>query len=244
MLPKTSPGKSAHIIPAREGAFAVLQDGDNLKITNTHGTQVVDTWAFGPLPTSSTRVDDDDVVPFTYSSMPNTRATKLRLALQTSDNILDNHRQPMLSLIEDSSSGTHDMLFPACDGHRYVELGVVDYHRSCADNLKETLQRCWEEMSESRDTALKLAVPKICKAVASWTPDPLNLFMNVPVSGLKCGQGGDLSLEKPVCPKGGFVLFKALTECVVVMSACPMDLNAVNGFENQGAEFEVSTGEG
>ena len=242
MLPKTSPVKSAHIIPAREGAFTILPAGDLLKITNTHGTQVVDMWAFGPLSTSSTRVDEDDTFAFKYSSMSNTRATNLRLALQAGDNILDNHRQPMLSLLEDTSGGTHDMLFPACDRHRYIELGVVGHHRSCADNLRERLQRCSEELSQSRDRDLMLAIPKVHKAVGSWTPDPLNLFMNVPIKGLNCGQGGELSLENPRCPKGGSVLFKAVTGCVVVMSACPMDLNAVNGFENKGAGFEVWTG--
>lgn len=40
-------------------------------------------------------------------------------------------------------------------------------------------------------------------AAREWTPDPLNLFMNVPVWALAAGKGGELKLEAATCPKGG-----------------------------------------
>lgn len=33
-------------IPARQGKATRLSKGECIKVTNTHGTQVVDTWAF------------------------------------------------------------------------------------------------------------------------------------------------------------------------------------------------------
>ena len=33
-------------IPARKGKAAKLRKGDCIKVINTHGTQVIDTWAF------------------------------------------------------------------------------------------------------------------------------------------------------------------------------------------------------
>ena len=75
-------------------------------------------------------------------------------------------------------------------------------------------------------------------AAREWTPDPLNLFMNVPVWVLAAGKGGELKLEAATCPKGGSVLLRAQQECVVVMRACPMDWSAIFVALNAG-EFEV-----
>jgi uncharacterized protein YcgI (DUF1989 family) len=72
-----------------------------------------------------------------------------------------------------------------------------------------------------------------------WLPHPLDLFMNVPVTALEEGEGGRLRLAAPTCPKGGYVVLRAEVECVVVMSACPMDLAAAGADENLGAEFEI-----
>jgi uncharacterized protein YcgI (DUF1989 family) len=66
-----------------------------------------------------------------------------------------------------------------------------------------------------------------------WTPEPLNLFMNVPV------KEGRLSVQAPVCKPGDYVVLKAETECLVVMSACPNDLMDTNGGKPGNAQYEV-----
>jgi uncharacterized protein len=53
---------------------------------------------------------------------------------------------------------------------------------------------------------------------------PLNLFMNVPWS-----PDGSLRFEPPVSRPGDLVRFRAETDLVVIMSACPQDLTPVNG---------------
>ena len=150
---------------------------------------------------------------------------------------MDNERMPMLTLLEDTSGGAHDLLFAACDKYRYEQLGVEGYHSSCADNLKTQLAESHSVLRMESSTILKDAVLQASSIVEHWTPDPLNLFMNVPVTALEKGNGGILSLEPPTCPKEAYVVLRAEIECVVVLSACPMDMRATyNGHE---AMFEL-----
>lgn len=112
----------------RQGVAVKLARGQNIRIINTHGHQVVDTWAFA----------QDDLAE--CMSMEHSRASLLRLIPQVGDTLLSNCRQPMLTLTEDTTPGIHDTLIAACDSHRYRQLGAVGYHDSCTDNLANALQ--------------------------------------------------------------------------------------------------------
>ena len=76
-------------------------------------------------------------------------------------------------------------------------------------------------------------------------PDPLNLFMNIPVTMREYEQGlnsagGALSFDEPVSKKGDFVILRALQDsCIVVMSACPQDILKINGQNPTDAHFVV-----
>ncbi|MCJ1386124.1 hypothetical protein MMC17_009249 [Xylographa soralifera] len=222
------------IISARSGVFACLQAGQQVKITNPSGKQVVDLWAFAAPRGPSV------IFGFKFLSMCHTRSSLMKLTLSLDDSLTDNERMPMLSLIEDTSGGAHDLLFAACDKYRYRQLGVEGYHQSCSDNLKAQLKEASLESNKLLSSVLYDAIGQASSTVEHWTPDPLNLFMNVPVKALEHGKGGKLALEAPACPQGGYVVLQAEQECVVIMSACPMDLSSIyNGHE---AEFEVLTG--
>jgi uncharacterized protein YcgI (DUF1989 family) len=110
-------------IPARQGKAAYVAAGQTIKIINTFGEQVVDTWAFR-------RADLHE-----FMSMEHTRATLHRLIPKPGDALLTNHRRPILALLEDTSGGIHDTLMAACDRYRYEELGCKTYHDNCTDNL-------------------------------------------------------------------------------------------------------------
>ena len=140
------------------------------------------------------------------------------------------------------------MLFAACDKQRYEQLGVPGHHASCAENLEVQLGKAAAAASMSRDEAgmsntnsvrMSGAVGSAARAVerGGWTPDPVNLFMGVGVERLEGGRGGELRMEGPSCAKGGCVVFRAEVECVVVMSACPMDL--VGSYNGHSVEYEV-----
>jgi uncharacterized protein YcgI (DUF1989 family) len=102
----------------------------------------------------------------------------------------------------------------SCDAERYRQLGFEGRHDSCRDNFEAAL----------RD--IGIAPPSL--------PSPLNLFMNVPWS-----PDGSLRFEPPVSRPGDLVRFRAETDLVVIMSACPQDLTPVNGAAQRPADVHV-----
>jgi uncharacterized protein YcgI (DUF1989 family) len=116
-------GSEASVLPARRGKAVRLVKGQALKIINTHGQQVVDSWAFNA----------DDLGEF--MSMEHLRQVINRIIPRPGDPLASNHRRPILTLIEDTSPGIHDTLMAACDIHRYRNLGCAEYHDNCTDNL-------------------------------------------------------------------------------------------------------------
>jgi hypothetical protein len=112
-----------HTIPARRGRAVRLSQGQSIKIVNTHGQQVVDTWAFST----------EDLREF--MSMEHLRATLTRIFPHAGDNLVTNRRRPILYFAEDTSPGIHDTLMAACDDYRYGLLNCTEYHDNCTDNL-------------------------------------------------------------------------------------------------------------
>jgi uncharacterized protein YcgI (DUF1989 family) len=190
-------------IPARSGMAVSLEKGQVIKIINTHGKQVVDTWAFVASDLKE------------YMSMSHSRASTLHISPLVGDTLVTNLRNPILTVVEDTTPGVHDTLIAACDKARYEGLGVVGHHDNCSDNLRNALLRVGRVMPVN-------------------TPDPLNLFMNIPVS-----ERGGLAFESPTSSKGQFVRLRAEMDCIVVMSACPQDLVKVNDMQPVEANFVV-----
>jgi len=110
-------------IPARSGKATQIQKGQLIKLINTHGEQVIDTWAFNAL----------DVTEF--MSMEHSRVHLLKLRPEVGDTFITNQRRPILTLLEDTSPGIHDTMLAACDETRYKLLGCSEYHQNCTDNL-------------------------------------------------------------------------------------------------------------
>ncbi len=114
-------------IPARRGKAAFAAAGQKIKVINTHGEQVVDTWAFA-------REELKE-----FMSMEHTRATLVKLTPSLGDHLYTNRRRPILTLVEDTTPGVHDTLMAACDDYRYKLLGCSEYHDNCTDNLAAAL---------------------------------------------------------------------------------------------------------
>ena len=114
-------------IPARQGKAITLRRGQHVKVINTHGQQVVDTWAF-----NSTALTE-------CMSMEHTRTALSRIMVRVGDSLVTNQRRPILTLVEDTSPGIHDTLIAACDRYRYTLLGCTTYHDNCTDNLAAAL---------------------------------------------------------------------------------------------------------
>ena len=116
-------------IPTRKGTAAYAKKGQTIKCINTHGEQVVDTWAFN-------RIDLDE-----FMSMEHSRPQLLHIIPKVGDSLLTNKRRPILTIVEDTSGGIHDTLMAACDRYRYELLGVSGHHDNCTDNLAAAMAR-------------------------------------------------------------------------------------------------------
>ena len=114
-------------IPARKGKAAIVSRGQNVRVINTHGQQVVDTWAFRR----------DELTEF--MSMEHSRTALGRIMPITGQSMVTNRRRPILTLAEDTSGGIHDTLLAACDRYRYELLGCEGFHDNCTDNLSAAL---------------------------------------------------------------------------------------------------------
>jgi uncharacterized protein len=149
-----------------------------------------------------------------YLSMEHTRAALSRLTPRAGDLLVDNRREPMLAFEADTSPGVHDTVIAACDPARYAKLGCAEGHASCADNLRRALG------------AMGLAPPPC--------PASFNLWMNIPVL-----PSGDLEWRETVSKPGDSVVFRALVDCIMVMSACPQDVIPINAGRPVSAQYAV-----
>jgi uncharacterized protein YcgI (DUF1989 family) len=141
--------------------------------------------------------------PDEFMSMAQTRSVNSRIWPLVGQSFVSIRRRPMLCLVADTSPGVHDTLLCACNRAIYAELGGAADHRTCEDNLHE---------------ALAAAGVRI-----SFTPAPLNLFMNVRVV-----PDGAVIRASPASRPGDRITFRAEMDLLVVLSACPQDITPIN----------------
>ncbi len=116
-------------LPARRGRACRVNKGQAIKIINTHGHQVVDTWAFNA----------EDLREF--MSMEHIRPTLTKIFPTKGDDLCTNRRRSILHFEDDTSPGIHDTLMAACDSYRYGLLGCTEYHDNCTDNLMAAMRQ-------------------------------------------------------------------------------------------------------
>jgi uncharacterized protein len=138
-----------------------------------------------------------------HHSAMHTRAAVDRLFPRVGEAFVTNRRRPILTLERDDSPAVHDMLIAPCDPARYQGLGVDGWHASCQENLELAMGELGHE--------------GIC------IPQSINLFMNIPVS-----DDGGLGWEPAPTQSGDSITFRAVMDCVVVVSACPQDIVPIN----------------
>jgi uncharacterized protein YcgI (DUF1989 family) len=189
------------------------RQGRAVKVDRGQALQIINT--FGSQVVDFWAFDARD--PGTYLSMEHTRSTLSRLTPRIGDILVDNRREPMLAFESDTSPGVHDTVIAPCDPARYAKLGCAEGHASCADNLHRAL--------ESLDITV------------SACPSSFNLWMNIPVLPT-----GDLEWRETVSKPGDSVIFRALVDCIMVMSACPQDVIRINSGRPVSAHYAVLAG--
>ena len=188
----------------------------------------------------------DSQPPMEYLSLPHTRASTHRLVPEVDDQLLTNLRNPIMTLIEDTSPGAHDTLTAACDASQYAALGIETpaEHGSCAENLVLALKELNEKAGLKGTKAVGADI------TVNIAPTPLHLFMNAPIEVDSSAQdegagakGAKLKVAEPQGKKRSYVRFRADRDIVVVLSACPMDVGSQNGGKCMAANFMVEDAE-
>jgi uncharacterized protein YcgI (DUF1989 family) len=186
------------------------RQGRAVKVARGQGLKIINT--FGTQVVDFWAFDSRDLR--VYLSMQHTHAYLSRLVPRAGDTLVDNLREPMLAFESDTSPGVHDTVIPPCDPARYAKLGCAPDHASCADNLHKAL------------AALDLKVPEC--------PASFNLWMNIPVL-----PGMELEWRETVSKPGDTLVFRALTDCIMVMSACPQDVIRINSGKPVSAQYAL-----
>jgi uncharacterized protein len=177
----------ATLVPGGEGRAVRVAEGQYVRVIDVEGGQVGDLFAFA------------GTDPAEYVSAEHTRVAIRKLIPRPGDPVMTNRRRPMLSVVEDTSPGRHDMLYAACDPARYALLGADPSHRSCVANLRQALSE------------YGLGMPSV--------PQPFNIFMDVRVQ-----EDGTLVSHPASSRPGDYIAFRAVMDCLVVLSSCPMDI--------------------
>jgi hypothetical protein len=111
-------------IPARRGVAVPMLAGQKIRVVNTHGSQVLDTWAVARPGAAE------------WLSMEHTRSRNTRWDVRPGLVFVTNRRRPMLVLEQDTVPGhAHDGLICACNREVYRELGCEGVHDNCEDNF-------------------------------------------------------------------------------------------------------------
>ena len=150
-MPGMTTIRETHEVSARTGKGFEVEASDLLRITDLEGSQPVDFWAFS-------KADHLE-----FLSCEHTKPSIEKLFPHLGDSAYTNRRRRIVTVIDDTSPGQHDMQYAACDSTRYAELGVEGYHESCQENLHTALKA-----SVSRSTSRRS--PGTCSPISSSTP--------------------------------------------------------------------------
>ncbi|MDK2766285.1 urea carboxylase-associated family protein [Sphingomonas sp.] len=119
-----------------------------------------------------------------------------RIYLTTGDKLYSNRSNVLLEIVEDDV-GRHDFLLTPCSKDTFrIIYGDTDPHRGCFGNLAAALAPYGVE--------------------EDMIPTAFNCFMNVPVDGMT----GELRVDPPLSKAGDRIVFRALEDLVIGLTAC------------------------
>lgn len=119
-----------------------------------------------------------------------------RIYLTTGDKLYSNRSNVLLEIVADDV-GRHDFLLTPCSKDTFrIIYGDTDPHRGCFGNL-----------------AAALAPYGVAE---DMIPTAFNCFMNVPVDGTT----GELRVDPPLSKAGDRIVFRAMEDLVIGLTAC------------------------
>jgi uncharacterized protein len=195
-------GHRSLTVGPQSGVAVLAGVGEVVRVVDVEGHQVGDMWVI------------DAADPGRWLSASHTRDRCERLFPHPGERFCDQYGMPILELIADTSTGVHDMLFPACDRWLYESRGLPG-HPNCRDNFLAAL------------VAVDLSLPVV--------PDPVNLFQNsVPLPD------GRLAIGAAASGAGDAISFRIQRDAVFVLTACSVDYPPLNGGRCGPLQIEIT----
>lgn len=198
----SDPAGRAVVVEAQSGQAVSVAHGELVTVVDVAGHQVGDMWA----------IDATD--PSQWLSTGHTRDRRERLFPAVGGQFCDQHGEPILQLVADTSPGLHDMLFPPCDRWLYERRGLPG-HPNCRDNFLAAL------------SSAGISLPIV--------PAPVNLFQNSgPLSD------GRLLIGTAASRPGDAISFLAQRDLIFVLTACSVDYPPLNNGHCGPLRIEIS----
>ena len=139
-----------------------------------------------------------------WLSVAVSRAVNWRLFPAVGESFLTHSYLPLLTLERDDSPGFHDMLAAPCSAGMYAAMGHEGYHPSCSENFRTAAAKVdWYPLH---------------------VPDPVNIFQRTPI-----GADGSITALPALTEPGDSVTLRAEVPVYVIVTACSMDLEPING---------------
>ncbi len=110
-----------------------------------------------------------------------------------------NRRRALLTIVEDTSPGVHDMTFAPCDSELYQAFGAGEAHPNCRDNFFRAMRAMGVRVENH--------------------PDPINLFQNTPIN-----PDGSYTIGAALSRPGDYLALRTETELILVLTACSVDI--------------------
>ncbi len=175
------------VVPGYEGRALRVSAGNLLRVVDLEGCQIGDLFvmcAADPAECFSPAV---------------TRLINFTPFPRAGEQFFSNRRQPLLSLLADTSPGRHDMTFAPCDRELYVAFDAGEHHPNCRDNFF-------------------LATAALGLTLTSH-PDPINVFQNTPVDA-----AGNYVIGQTLTRPGDALTLRAERDLLIALTACSVDI--------------------
>lgn len=144
-----------------------------------------------------------------------TTAMVWRLFPKVGQSFMSTAYRPLLAFERDDSPGFHDMIAAPCGPEMYAAMGYQGHHPSCSDNFRAAAAEVgWHPLH---------------------VPDPVNFFQRTPIDA-----DGSFTALPALTRPGDSVTLRAEAALYVVVTACSMDLEPINGDRCTGLRLELS----
>jgi uncharacterized protein len=189
------------ILKPQTGTAFELSKGQLLRVIDLQGEQVADLTAF----------NRDDPEEWLSSGRSIDYANTIYL---TTNHILySNRSRPMITIVQDDV-GRHDFLLTPCSPETFAIIyGKNEYHPSCFENLRTSL----EVFGISSDRI----------------PTTFNIFMNVEIKN-----NGELAILPPRSRAADSITLRAEMDLIVGLTACSAEMS--NNYTFKPIGYEIS----